>query len=604
MRRHRPDRRRRQDLGLAPDLRLRQRRRARRRAICAGKILRARQRSAGGRALALDGRTLVVARAAATRASRRPRRDCRPTRDGDRRSSASGTLRSADHAARRRRPGHALRDLRLRARRSPRSRSTSSSARSRCCTIIAAHDVGRAINPTLVEGQIQGGIAQGIGMALMEEYVPGRTENLHDYLIPTVGDVPPIEMHPDRGSRARSGPFGAKGVGEPALIADGAGDPQRDPPRDRRAHARRVPATPDRAAARRIAARRRGERSHERASPHAPTASRSSRALARARAMAADKVRCDACPVLCQISRGRAGACDRYGNVDGVLIARSTRCARRSSTRRQAGRSWSPFARRGATGTATLRRRRAGVRHRHRRRHHLSRLQAGALHRRRRSIEGVDMVTVVTEGIFSYCGVKVKIDTDRYLGPEQATVRVEGEAVGHVTTAEYGSQMLSLGGVHHLTGGSQEGRPRHLRDDAGARATGEPVELTIDGGATRGRAGRQAAGRRRHVEESACASAAARRRSACSRSNGTATSTRWSWSTTTSPACSPSTRPAGASTWRRPASACAAASRRRAATSRSPNPGLGWGGTDITDPLVDHREDATRSTARGPACAC
>ena len=62
----------------------------------------------------------------------------------------------------------------------------------RLIRIHAAHDVGRAINPTLVEGQIHGGIAQGIGMALMEEYVSGRTDNLHDYLIPTVGDVPPI----------------------------------------------------------------------------------------------------------------------------------------------------------------------------------------------------------------------------------------------------------------------------------------------------------------------------------------------------------------------------------------------------------------------------
>src|SRR3546814_2664568 len=65
-------------------------------------------------------------------------------------------------------------------------------------------------------------------------------------------------------------------------------------------------------------------------------------------------------------------------------------------------------------------------------------------------VEGVDMVTVVTEGIFSYCGVKVKIDTDRHLGPEQAAVRCAGEQVGHVTTAEYGSQMLALGGVRHL----------------------------------------------------------------------------------------------------------------------------------------------------------
>ena len=51
--------------------------------------------------------------------------------------------------------------------------------------ITAAHDLGRVINPLLAEGQIEGGIAQGLGMALMEEYVPGRTENLHDYLIPT-----------------------------------------------------------------------------------------------------------------------------------------------------------------------------------------------------------------------------------------------------------------------------------------------------------------------------------------------------------------------------------------------------------------------------------
>src|SRR6202008_1014039 len=83
--------------------------------------------------------------------------------------------------------------------------------------VTAAHDVGRAINPTPVEGQIHGAIAQGIGLALMEEYLPGRTENLHDYLIPTIGDVPEIECllieDPDP-----LGPYGAKGIGEPALI--------------------------------------------------------------------------------------------------------------------------------------------------------------------------------------------------------------------------------------------------------------------------------------------------------------------------------------------------------------------------------------------------
>jgi CO/xanthine dehydrogenase Mo-binding subunit len=83
--------------------------------------------------------------------------------------------------------------------------------------IYAAHDVGKAINPTLAQGQIEGGIAQGIGMALMEEYLPGETENLHDYLIPTIGDVPPIHTQlievPDE-----HGPYGAKGLGEHVLI--------------------------------------------------------------------------------------------------------------------------------------------------------------------------------------------------------------------------------------------------------------------------------------------------------------------------------------------------------------------------------------------------
>jgi aldehyde oxidoreductase len=84
--------------------------------------------------------------------------------------------------------------------------------------IHAAHDVGRAINPTLVEGQVHGGIAQGLGLALMEEFLPGRTENLHDYLIPTTGDMPPVSIHIIEDPDAE-GPYGAKGVGEPALIA-------------------------------------------------------------------------------------------------------------------------------------------------------------------------------------------------------------------------------------------------------------------------------------------------------------------------------------------------------------------------------------------------
>ncbi|MEM6487943.1 MAG: molybdopterin-dependent oxidoreductase [Pseudomonadota bacterium] len=87
----------------------------------------------------------------------------------------------------------------------------------RVVKLVAAHDVGRAINPLLVEGQVHGGVAQGLGMALMEEYLPGRTENLQDYLIPTMGDVPPIETLIVEEADAH-GPYGAKGLGEHALI--------------------------------------------------------------------------------------------------------------------------------------------------------------------------------------------------------------------------------------------------------------------------------------------------------------------------------------------------------------------------------------------------
>ena len=83
--------------------------------------------------------------------------------------------------------------------------------------IIAAHDVGCAINPLLVEGQVEGGIAQGIGMALMEEFLPEKTDNLHDYLIPTMGDIPPIKTLIIEEADPH-GPLGAKGLGEHALI--------------------------------------------------------------------------------------------------------------------------------------------------------------------------------------------------------------------------------------------------------------------------------------------------------------------------------------------------------------------------------------------------
>ena len=92
----------------------------------------------------------------------------------------------------------------------------------RVVEIATTQDVGRAINPQAVEGQIQGGIAQGLGLALMEEIRmrDGRVLNASftDYLLPTVLDMPPVRMeiletpHPDA-------PYGLNGVGEPPAIA-------------------------------------------------------------------------------------------------------------------------------------------------------------------------------------------------------------------------------------------------------------------------------------------------------------------------------------------------------------------------------------------------
>lgn len=83
--------------------------------------------------------------------------------------------------------------------------------------LAAAHDVGRAIHPAGVLGQITGGVAMGLGMAVMEEFTPGADTNLDTYLIPTALDVP--RLTPMFVEKAEpTGPFGAKGVGEPALI--------------------------------------------------------------------------------------------------------------------------------------------------------------------------------------------------------------------------------------------------------------------------------------------------------------------------------------------------------------------------------------------------
>jgi hypothetical protein len=193
-----------------------------------------------------------------------------------------------------------------------------------------------------------------------------------------------------------------------------------------------------------------------------------------------DKIRCDACPVLCFIREGMLGACDRYANRGGALTRVDPHVVLERTV--AGGGEVVPFLPSSADWDGRLVREPSTF---------VTAIGAGTTYPDYKpapfivssEIEGVNMVTVVTEGIFSYCGLKVKIDTDRHLGAECATVRVDGEPIGHVTTAEYGSQMLSLGGVRHLTGGSKK-EGRVTCESLLALASCKPVEVTVDGGAT------------------------------------------------------------------------------------------------------------------------
>ncbi len=187
-------------------------------------------------------------------------------------------------------------------------------------------------------------------------------------------------------------------------------------------------------------------------------------------------VRCDACPVLCRIRPGRAGACSRYANVEGELVRTDPVLLLQRAVEEGgdlvafANADWDgqPLdpSRTFVTGVGS------GTTYPD---YKPAPFIVGSQH------EGVDTVTVVTEGIFSYCGVKLKIDTDRHLGPETAAVMVDGEQVGHVTTAEYGSQMLSIGGVRHLTGGSK--REGNVTCDTLLKlCSGEAVTMQIAAG--------------------------------------------------------------------------------------------------------------------------
>ncbi|GMG84120.1 hypothetical protein LNKW23_33340 [Paralimibaculum aggregatum] len=196
---------------------------------------------------------------------------------------------------------------------------------------------------------------------------------------------------------------------------------------------------------------------------------------------AAGKIRCDACPVMCYIAEGKSGACDRYANHAGELVRLDPLTVIEARQGTEGG--VVPFLEAGDPedwdGDLL-----AGQRS------FLTAVGAGTTYPDYKPAPFIvsqkagdaDMVTVVTEGIFSYCGAKVKIDTDRHIGEERAVVRVDGEPIGHVTTSEYGSKMLALGGVEHLTGGSKK-EGRVTCDALMTLCNRGPVEMTIDDGA-------------------------------------------------------------------------------------------------------------------------
>ena len=150
--------------------------------------------------------------------------------------------------------------------------------------------------------------------------------------------------------------------------------------------------------------------------------------------MASEKIECNACPVLCQISAGRTGACDRYANQDGVLVRLDPVVMLRRAVD-SGDTPVVPFAPANPQGDES------------------PQWDADLLHSQDvfvtgvgasttypdykpapfivgSQLDGVDMVTVVTEGIFSYCSLKVKIDTDRHLGDERAAVLFGGAMAG------------------------------------------------------------------------------------------------------------------------------------------------------------------------------
>lgn len=170
-------------------------------------------------------------------------------------------------------------------------------------------------------------------------------------------------------------------------------------------------------------------------------------------------VRCSNCPVSCDIPLGFSGACRRYANEGGRLThTRPLVVPAHYGPRRPL--MLDPLITGVGAGTTAP-------------------CFAPAPHIVEDTVDGIDVVTVVSEVPFSYSGVKLKIDTNIFLGEEGARIRRDGRVVGRVETEEYGSKMLALGGVNTLHGASGSTAARTMADVCNYRR----VQIKIEGGA-------------------------------------------------------------------------------------------------------------------------
>lgn len=173
--------------------------------------------------------------------------------------------------------------------------------------------------------------------------------------------------------------------------------------------------------------------------------------------------RCTHCPVSCTIPVGSTGACKRYTNVDGE-IKRNRKLVVEAVTKEPNNTAlpYKPLITAVGSGTTYPDCRPAPF-------------------IVQDSINGVDVVTVVTEAPLSYSGVKVKVDTNIHIGDEGAKVKRDGKVVGMVTTEEYGAKILTIGGANLLSNGNAGFVVARTIVDL---ANGRSVTLKIENGST------------------------------------------------------------------------------------------------------------------------